>query len=255
MVKSSIHIFIFCFNEAILLPQTIKHYKTMLPHSIITIYDNESTDNSVKIARDLGCNIISWSTNGIFNEIKKKTIFNNCWKGIKEGWVIVCDMDEWLCITEDDLQKEQSNGTTILSICGYNITGMSKDKDLKDIKLHSLKRAYYNNYENKNLCFHLPEIKEMNYGMGSHTSKPKGIIKYSSKLYVNKHMNDLGLPFLINKMKTRFMRTRKMRKMGFSTHYINDILEIKKKFYQNIKNSKNLRCDTKGYCYTRKAIK
>ena len=165
----------------------------MLPHSIITIYDNESTDKSVEIAKSLGCKVISWSTNGIFNEIKKRSIFNNCWKG-KKGWVIVCDMDEWLCVTERDLQEELKKGTTLLSIRGYNITGKSKDKDLKDIKLHSLNRGYYHKWESKDICFHLPEIKEMNYSLGSHTSKPKGIIKYSSKIYVNKHMNDMGLP-------------------------------------------------------------
>jgi hypothetical protein len=223
----------------------------MLPHSIITIYDNESTDESVKIAKSLGCNVITWSTHGGSNIFKKTTISNNCWKE-EEGWIIVCDMDEWLCVTERDLEEEKAMGTTILSIHGYNITANSKDINLKDINLHSLKKGYYNKYESKHLCFHLPEIQEMNYDPGAHNSKPRGVVKYSSKIYINKHMNDLGLPFLINKMKKRFMRTRKMRKMGYSRHYTNNSLKIKKLFSENLKKSRGLRCNTKGYCYSRK---
>lgn len=252
MAEASIHIFILCYNESVLLPQTIKHYKTMLPNSIITIYDNESTDNSVKIAKDLGCKVISWSSGKKIDDFKYLKIKNNCWKHIKEGWVIVCDIDEWLCVTERDLLEEESNGTTILSIEGYNITGKSKNLYLKDIDLHSLNRGYFHKYESKQLCFHLPEIKEINYGLGSHNSSPKGIIKYSSKKYLNKHMNTLGLPYLINKMKMRYKRAANMRKKGIATHYMDNTAKIKDEYIKQMKKTRKLRCNARGYCFTRK---
>jgi glycosyltransferase involved in cell wall biosynthesis len=101
-----INVFLLCFNESILLPHSIKHYKKYLPSCKITIYDNESTDNSVEIAKELGCNIMSFSSNNSLNEYIQTSIKNNYWKSIEKGWIIMADMDELLCITENDLIKE-----------------------------------------------------------------------------------------------------------------------------------------------------
>ena len=92
----SVHIFLLCYNEEFLLPKTIHHYKTYLPNCHITIYDNESTDNSVNIAKQLGCSIVSWKTTDEIDDEKYVEIKNTCWNGLHDGaWVIVGDMDEW----------------------------------------------------------------------------------------------------------------------------------------------------------------
>jgi alpha-tubulin suppressor-like RCC1 family protein len=62
-MKMDINIYLLCFNESALIPHVVKHYKKYLPSCNITIYDNESTDDSVKIAKALGCSIISWGSN------------------------------------------------------------------------------------------------------------------------------------------------------------------------------------------------
>ena len=104
-----INIFILCYNEAPLLPHMVKHYKKYLPNCKITIYDNESTDNSVELAKSLGCSIISWNSNNIIDDHKYLEIKNNCWKHITHGWIIMADMDEFLCVTEQELMKEKEN--------------------------------------------------------------------------------------------------------------------------------------------------
>lgn len=79
----------------------------------------------------------------------------------------------------------------------------------------------------------------MNYGPGSHTCSPVGNVKYGSS-YLLKHMNWLGLKYKLNKNKSRFARTEKMRKIGLDTHYKNNDEEIIKKFKNQIKESKNI---------------
>ena len=228
-----VNVFVLCYNESILLPHTIKHYKTFLPSCKITILDNESTDNSVEIAKLYGCDVLSWSSENIINDHKYKFLKNNAWKFLKEGWVLVIDMDEWVCVTEDELIYEKSKGTTILKIQGLEMVGESNKTDLSDINLHNLKKHIENDEESKHLCFLREKINDMNYGMGAHFSFPRGIIKYSDKTYYNKHMSNLGLPFLLNKMQKRFERSEQMRKLGFATHYTNDEEKVKT-IYKNM---------------------
>jgi glycosyltransferase involved in cell wall biosynthesis len=223
-----ITIFILCYNEEVLLPHTVNHYKKYLPQCNIVIYDNKSTDNSVEIAKSLGCSIISWNSNDEIDDYRYLFIKNNCWK--KElGWVIVCDMDEWLCVTQDDLMKEQNKNTIILSIHGYNMIGESKDVRLTDIDLHEIKKSVYFPDENKSLCFYRPAIREINYNLGAHICNPilntNGF--YSKKIYINKHMNYLGLPFFMDKMIKRYERSARMRSKRLAYHYTNDLEKIK----------------------------
>ena len=49
------NIFLLCYNEELMLPHTLKHYKTRFPNATITIFDNYSTDRSKQIAEEAGC--------------------------------------------------------------------------------------------------------------------------------------------------------------------------------------------------------
>jgi hypothetical protein len=143
-----------------------------------------STDNSVEIAKSLGCHVIYFESNGL-NDIKQSNIKNTCFKHIKNGWIICADMDEWLCITIDELYNEYLNGTTILTIQGVNMVGTSKTLSLNDINLHTLKYGYTYNFESKRLCFFVPNIKSVKYSLGAHIAKFTGDVKYSKNKYIN----------------------------------------------------------------------
>jgi len=233
-----VYIFILCYNEEILLPHTIAHYRKYLPNCEITILDNYSVDNSVKIAEELGCKIHYWKSKrhkGI-DDLEYMNLKNNIWKFLKNEWVIMCDMDEWLCITEDELKVEESNGVTIITTEGINIVGDSKLEDLSDIDLHLLNKGVTNSRLNKRLCFLAGKIRDINYDTGAHNIRPKGIIKYSDKVYYNKHMCFLGLEYYKKRILSRYERVLEQRKLrpNWATHYINSEEDIEKRYNTNL---------------------
>jgi ribosome-associated toxin RatA of RatAB toxin-antitoxin module len=232
-----INIFLLCYNESALLPHTIKHYKKYLPSCKITIYDNESDDNSVEIAKSLGCSVVSWSSNNIIDDFKYKFLKNTIWKDIKSGWIIMADMDEYVCITESELVYEMNKGTTILNICGKEMIGESETIDLSDIDLQNIKKYIDESFESKKLCFLREKIIDMNYIIGAHKCNPDGEIKYSDKIYFNKHMSYLGLKFIINKITKRYERSEKMREKGKCHHYTNSVEKIKNTYIKKLEDS------------------
>lgn len=236
----NIHVFTLSYNESAMIPHMVHHYKKYLPSCTITVYDNESTDDSVEKAKALGCNVISWNSNGISDENIKITMRNSVWKSVEKGWIFMVDMDEFICVTERELCEEEKKGTTILKIIGLNMIGDSTTLDLTDINLQNITRYVHHPLESKKLCFLREKIQDMNYGPGSHTCKPTGVIKYSSKAYSNKHMEYVGLPFILNKMVKRYERSHLMRKKGWSTHYTDNLSVITYRYNKQLANSTSL---------------
>lgn len=214
------HIFIVCYNEAIMIPHTVAHYRSRFPSCQITILDNISTDNSADLARSLGCHVTPFESSDSMNEFILLNLRNTSWKKAND-WVIVCDMDEWICITEEQLKKEEEKGTTILRIKGYNMIADSQSEDLSDLDLQGLTRGMFNPYECKNLCFDARQIKAMNYSLGAHHCLPEGQAKFSESEYILKHMDELGFQYKCYKNKIRFERSEIMRKQhNMLTHYV-----------------------------------
>jgi len=236
----SIYIILLCFNESVMLPLTVGHYRAQFPSCEIIIYDNESSDNSVMIAKELGCHVISWSSNQINDEILKIKIRNHCWRHIEEGWIIMADMDEWIYITENELKQEEENGTSILSIEGMEMVGESQTLDFSDINLNEIKRYIPFIEESKNLCFFRTKISSMNFGPGSHKCMPIGTVVFSTPVYQLRHMCNIGLPFLLHKMKQRYERSALNRSKGMSIHYTADEKKITDKYNKLLSQSISL---------------
>lgn len=232
-----VNVFLLCYNEKPIIASTIKHYNTLLPGCKITILDNMSNDGCDIIARQMFCNVRKFNTASQFDDYKNRQLRNECWKNLQNEWVIVCDMDEWLCITKDELIQEDIQGTTILSVKGYDIIGDSKTEDLSDINLHNLTNGIVSESENKPICFKAGPIREMFYEIGGHRAFPEGRVQWSKNYYILKHMNYLGLPFKLMRNKMRFDRSHKARQVyGLCFGYTTPTEEIIKN-HNNILNS------------------
>jgi hypothetical protein len=256
MPTTPIHIFILCYNEELILPHTLRHYRTYLPHAYITLYDNESTDRSREIAEAWGCRVVVWSSGNQQNEYIQQNIKNDVWKSTTpfheiqidprpecsgKGWKIVVDMDEWVAVTEEQLAEEESQGTSILRLKGVNVIGQSQDALLTDVspqEIQQWNRITDWKPENKNLCFLAPPIAKMNYTRGAHACRPEGErVQYSRKIYYNKHMENLGLPFLIRKFTLRKQRNTTMHEHQINLHYTDDISKLTERFQTMVQQS------------------
>lgn len=240
-----VYLFLLCYNERAILQQTVEYYRRALSNAevVMTIYDNLSTDGSFQLAQSLGCNVIRFSSGNEQNEPFLRRIKNEAWKNVPEdAWVIVCDMDELLVVSTEDLVREREAGVHILTTQGYEMIGKSERLDLSDIDLHEVCLGYENPAESKRICFWRGAVKEIGYEAGAHVCHPVpreegASIVYSEKVYSLKHMNKMGLPYYTDKMLKRFARTHRARRSGLSIHYTNNISEIVKRYDDDLKRS------------------
>ena len=52
--KTSIAVAIPCYNESVTITKVIQDFQNVLPHASIHMFDNNSTDNNVELAKKAG---------------------------------------------------------------------------------------------------------------------------------------------------------------------------------------------------------
>ena len=159
----TIDVFALCFNEEVILPSFIKHYKEM--GAQITIYDNGSTDSSRDIIIQNECKFIPYESNGKIRDDIYTNIKNNCWKNSKADWVIVCDTDEFIKV-DFDYSKY-----TIINTKGYDMIGTPGSNI-----------GVPNDWYSKHIMFKPKSIKEINYTIGAHRCSPTGKVIGSKEI-------------------------------------------------------------------------
>lgn len=216
-------IYTISFNEQIMLPFFIKWYRDRFPNCKVIIYDNYSTDDTVKIALENNCEVIMYDTNNQLSDSKYLEIKNSCWKTASTDWVLVCDVDELLDINQEQLSQE--NCTIILSR-GYNMVNFENNLDLESIK-YGIRAKQYDKY----YLFNKLNIKEINYEAGCHSANPKGKLIFSNNIYNLYHYTMLSEKYLIDRYKRNFERLSKQnKKNGWGIHYKESEETIKDKF-------------------------
>ena len=151
MIK--ITIFLLCFNEEALIAHTIAHYRSQFPTCSIVIVDNGSTDRSISLAIANRADVTFFSSGNQQQEAIMRDVRNTIWKKANDGWIIMADMDEWLVITEKELEEEDRKGTTILTTQGFQIVGDSQTTTLTDLALSHLRHGFLDEHFSKRILF------------------------------------------------------------------------------------------------------
>jgi hypothetical protein len=217
------------YNEELMIEFFVNHYRKLFPNCIIKIYDNYSTDNTVNIAKNLGCEIFYYDSNNNLSDSKFLEIKNNCWKNSNTDWVIVCDCDELIQINQEELINEDNNGTTLFKFKGYHI--MNTDDELN---LNNLSFGFPDTMYDKILLFNKSKITDINYEPGCHSAFPKGDIIYSKNTYSLLHYKYLGVKYTIDRYKMFSQRlSEENLNRGWSIHYLTKENEIVKYYEKN----------------------
>jgi glycosyltransferase involved in cell wall biosynthesis len=228
-----ITIYTICFNESLMLPYFIQHYRNNFPDCKIIVYDNGSTDNTAQIAIDAGCEVREHDTNGKLSDKDYLKIKNNCWKTATTDWVLVADCDELLQITEKELTALARRDGTIVDAEGWNMVNKADDLHIAAID-HAVRAKSYD----KAYLFNRKHIKEINYGMGCHSCVPHGYINYGNRKFKCFHYKYINLDYMINRHRIFAERLSEENKAkGSGGHYLYTPAEIRTEFFTARHNS------------------
>jgi glycosyltransferase involved in cell wall biosynthesis len=221
-----ITVYTIAFNEEVLIKFMIDHYRSRFPNCHIVVYDNFSTDNTAQIAKDNNCEVIYYDTNNMINDNKYIEIKNNCWKGAKTDWVLVCDVDEMLEINQEQLLMEESSGTTIIKGEGYNMVNMEDNFDLPNITYGSRCTPY-----DKSYLFNKKFITDIRYIHGCHSCNPIGTVKYNTNVYKAYHYNCINPDYKVERYKLFASRLSPENKQhGWGYQYLQSEESIRQSF-------------------------
>lgn len=234
-----IDVYATCYNEEIILPYFLKHYKKFARN--ITIYDNISTDNSVNIMNEYGVNVIPFDTNGKFEESRLMSIRNTCWKGSDADWVIICDTDE-IIYHENIVEVLSNTHANHIITEGYEMMSESLPTTQGQI-YEELKVGHFKPYYSKPCIFKPSLIVDINFSPGTHTSEPTGdnVISVGDTGIKLLHYKYLNREILISKYSHyKIRQSEEMKKNGWGNYQQWDANVINSQFNEWLLISKNI---------------
>lgn len=232
MKRPLLHVFTTSYQEVKTIMELITFYRERIPNCLITVYDNMSDDNTEQICKENNVEFIQFDTNGKMDEKTLIELRNNNWKNSEANYIIVCDSDELVDITEKELLDNLENPSWTVSKCkGVELFG--NDKFFKD--------AYYGVYSegySKKVLFLKDAIESMNFEAGSHKANPTpnlgfGVIYNENppKLYHTKWQDFEEGITRQNMIKNKGV-SEDSKKKGWNFHYnLSD--NIHKDYWQN----------------------
>ena len=179
-IDISIWAYVLCWNEEKMIPYYLRHYEKFCDK--IIVYDNYSTDKSIKILKaHPKVEIRYYDSKGKIRDDIYLQIKNEVWKETKYlqddvDFVIVGDMDEflWHKNMKEFLFKKQREGYTIFKPTGYDM--LNEDYPTTDKQIyHEVQTGRSDQFiSGKLMLFNPHKIEEIAYDYGCHLAKPLG---------------------------------------------------------------------------------
>lgn len=165
----TVHVHVLCYNEAEILPFTIRHYGQFC--SRIVVQDLGSTDGTQEIAKKAEAEIVQHDGKGEFNDLQNKAIKNTCWHGTTADWVIVCDCDELLrftCDMDTTLKAYESQRLAFVKPVGYEMCSdtfpTTSGQIYDEVKMGAKETEWYS----KPTMFSPSRVASTDFGAGAH---------------------------------------------------------------------------------------
>ena len=204
-----ITVYLLSFNESYLLPQVDKWWKDRFKNVKFVLYDNESTDNTVELAKERGWEVRNFHTEGM-SDLIQMNLKNECWKDCNTTWAWVSDFDELPGFAEESFDNFQDYA--IIRLNGWEFIDA----------VYTIQEAKYGiqtDGYSKATLLQPSKMKETGYEAGAHKFKPvvkEG--KIGEKLLDLYHMKWFSPTHAINRallLGNRQSEDNKRRKWSF----------------------------------------
>jgi len=166
----NITIYTITYNEEKMLPFFLDHYSKFA--SKIVIYDNESTDDTVKIAKThpLVKNIYSIKTNDQLDDRMYLEVKHNCWKEDTADYVMLVDNDELIYYEGNIVEYLETTNESVYKTKGYDMISENFPKNGISIT-DQIKHGVFNKFYSKPVVFKPNDIRRVLFDIGTHNGK------------------------------------------------------------------------------------
>lgn len=215
----TIEIHIIAYNEQIMLPFTIAHYKRMFKDPIIIVHDNNSTDETVMIARKENCTVIPFTTDGM-NDTIQSQIKSQAAMNTTAGWVLCIDCDEECLINDQDLIDLTNRGVELVQFDGWDIFDSVASPWEVKVPMGCNSPGYH-----KPILLRGGVFKLVEFGAGAHKmerleKKDGTLVKDSIREYKLLHYKHWANEYNINRSAELAVRqSQENKRKGYSSHF------------------------------------
>jgi glycosyltransferase involved in cell wall biosynthesis len=234
----NIEVYCLANNEERLMPYIMRHYTQFAK---VILIESCSTDNTVKICKDLGGAVWSYDLPDEINDQWYTDVKNTCWQKSKADWIMVVDADEFIYCPNIVSVLENTKSTIFLPLF-YNMYSdvfpTTDGQIYEEVRLGNLWGGEQHIYGKANI-FKLPEIKKINYNVGCHQIKPVGDVRLEITDDIKTlHMRNLSKEFVIERNARNSKRLSSLnRKNGWGLYVDMSPEEAGKRFDEEMNHA------------------